>query len=484
MPKGNKEKVENQIAFARALLKMRTYDPKNSASRQNRTFSLYTKENIIQWLQNPSSGTNEKNLRNASIYMYLSSMHYRRLLSYYAGLYTGAYVIAPLNFNKTDVKDSFIKQYKKVSKALELMNLPTIMRTIALVALREGAFYGVLLSDNTSAFIQQINPDYCKITSICDGSFLYSVDMTKVATTLEFYPPEFTEMYTRYLETGEQWQEVPVDVCVCVKGDDSLIDLTIPPFASVMPSLYTLANMGSLQETASELRNYKMLAGKLPTDEKGNIQMDSSLVEQYYSHIANNLDEHVGLVLSPFKLESFGFENKSGTVDFDDFSNATSNFWSTAGTSGLLHGKENNTSGVTKLAIKNDETFVLPIIQQFERVINRYLKSAFSGSVKFKITILPITVFNKDEMLKFFKEGASFGIGKSYYAAALGIPQNDVAGLDYLEKEIIHFDELTPLKNSYTTGGSDAEAGRPASSESDISDAGEKTRDNDTNSNQ
>ncbi len=480
--KDSERTVEMPLWFAKSLMRQVTYNPQNATSKKSRSYSVYTKENIIKWLQSPTSTSNEKSLRDASNYMYISSMHYNRLLNYYAGLYTGAYVISPLGFSATDVKDNFVKQYKKVSKAIELMNIPAILREEILIALRDGAFYGVLLSDSNSAFIQAIDPEYCRITSICDGSFLYKVDMTKISSKLEFYPVEFTRMYNEYLRTGDQWQEVPVEISVCIKADSSLVDWTIPPFAAVMPSLYTIANAESLQETATELKNYKMLSGKVPTDDKGSPLMSDDVVRKYYSHIANALGENVGLALSPFDFTTFSFENKPGVAEVDDLSNAVANFWSTAGTSGLLHGRENDTSGVTKLAIKNDETYILGMVQQFERVINRYLKTGFSGSSKFKISILPITVFNKEEYLKYYKEAASFGIGKSHYAAALGIPQCDLAGLTFLENQLIPFDELTPLKSSYTTT-SDESAGRPKSGETELDDAGAETRDNDTNAN-
>ena len=254
--------MEIPVEFARELLKQAIYNPKVSTSKKPYTYSLYTKENIVNWLQAPSSSSNEKSLRDASNYMYLSSMHYNRLLNYYAGLYVGAYVITPLGFNSSDVKDNFDKQYRKVAKALELMNIPQLLRSELLIALRDGAFYGILVSDNNTAFVQKIDPDYCRITAICDGSFVYQVDMSKISSKLEFYPAEFTEMYSRYLATGNQWQEVPINISVCIKADDTLVDYTIPPFAAVMPSLYTIANTESLQETATELNNYKLLLGK------------------------------------------------------------------------------------------------------------------------------------------------------------------------------------------------------------------------------
>ena len=123
------------------------------------------------------------------------------------------------------------------------------------------------------------------------------------------------------------------------------------------------------------------------------------------------------------------------------------------------------------------------MVQQFERVINRYLKTGFSGSTKFKITMLPVTVFNKDEMLKQYKEAAAFGVGKSLYAATIGVSQSDMAGLDYIEKQFMPFDKLTPLKSSYNSGTTENDAGRPAEAEENLDAAGEATRENDTNQN-
>lgn len=472
--------IQMPASFARELMRQATYDPNKSGSKKNHSYPLKYKEDVLSWLQNPSSTTSEKSLRDASNYMYLSSMHYNRLLNYYAGLYTGAYVIAPLGFNQNDISSNFAKQYYRVKKSLELMNIPHIMRFVTLVALRDGAFYGVIVSDNNSSIILKIDPDYCRITAICDNSYLYEVDMTKISRNLEFYPQVFTDMYLKYVETGERWQEVPIDISVCIKADETIPDYSIPPFAGVIPSLYTIANEEALQETASELRNYKMLSGQIPLDEKGNQLIPDDIVKQYYAHIASALDDRVGLALSPFKLESISFENNASVSNLNTLSDAVANFWSTAGTSGLLHGRENDTSGVTQLAIKNDETYVIGIIQQFERVINRHLKTNFSGSQKFKISILPITVFNRGELIKYYKEAASFGIGKSYYAAAVGVPQIDIAGMDYIERNFIPFDNLTPLKNSYTTSG---DVGRPQEDLSELGDAGMETRDNDTNAN-
>ena len=64
----------------------------NGTSR-NPTFYLYTKDQITTFLQNPYS--NQKNLRNAAIYIYGASSHFRRLIQYFTGLTDLSYVLSP-----------------------------------------------------------------------------------------------------------------------------------------------------------------------------------------------------------------------------------------------------------------------------------------------------------------------------------------------------------------------------------------------------
>jgi len=475
-----------RIAFAKELARQMLFNPNQPTSSNNASFTKYSREQIMNWLQNPAA--NEKNLRNASVFMYLASSHYQRLLQYFSGLLMWRYVISPVKFGGAEEdkdKESFKRNYYKACNMLEVMNVPDMMRMSMLAALREGVFYGVRWFDKDSSFVQKINPDICKITYIQDGVFLYTVDMSKIKEEeLYKYPPVFADMLRASQAQGaSSWQEVPPDISICLKADSSIVHYSIPPFASVMPKLYKIADAEGRSDVADDQENYKMIAGKIPTDAEGNPKMQFTDAEQYYRMMAANVGSGVGLAITPFDLEAFSFD-KSGTANqMDKISQTVANFWQSAGTSALLHGVANNTAGVTKLAIKNDESYVFGIMLQAERLINRILKTELSGKHKFKISFLPITIFNIDEWTKLYKEAASFGIGKSYYMAAIGVPQYDIAGLNHIENAVLNLAEsLVPLKNSYNSGG-DAEAGRPESAATDLGDAGEVTRANDTNSN-
>ena len=81
------EEAKYAALFARELAKALIYDPTRSNTRTNRTFAgTYSQENLYSYLQSPTQ--NEKNLRNASEYMYNANTRYFRLIQYYAGIPT------------------------------------------------------------------------------------------------------------------------------------------------------------------------------------------------------------------------------------------------------------------------------------------------------------------------------------------------------------------------------------------------------------
>lgn len=479
------ERQKFAAAFAKAMAQQTIHDPDGKTSRRtSRTYTSYTRENIEGYLESPTSS--EKDLRNASIFLYQTHSRYRNLLHYYACVPRWYYTITPVNFNPERAKkDTYKKQYQKACNIIETMGLLKSMREAALVALREGAYYGVIWGGDGNSFIlQKLNPDYCQIVSITDGNvFQFAYDMSKIKKTdLEtYFPPQFTDMYKAYQNGGSQYQVVPPEIGFCIKGDSSIPEYSIPPFSAVLPSLYSIKNIEDLTETATELSNYKLIAGVLPVDSEGVPLIDYPTAMQYYAHIAGNVGDRVGVAISPFELKSYDFEQSGTTAQIDNVARANENFFASAGTSALLHGATNSTSGVTKLAIKVDEAFAFEIMYQCGAAINRFLKT-LSGTIKFKVNFLPVSIFNETEMVEQYKNAMNYGMGKLQYAACIGIQQTDLLGQAFVENEILGFDSMfTPMQTASTRSAEDKKAGRPTSD--DVSEEGEETRDTTANDN-
>lgn len=481
--------IEARLAFAKAFAKAMStqviHDPDGKTSRRtSRTYTSLTRENVDTYLNAPSA--NEKQLRTASVQLYQTHSRYRNLLHYYACVPRWYYTITPLAFNPDKAKkDTFKKQYQKACNLIESMGIVRTMRDVALVALREGAYYGCIWGGDGNSFIlQKLNPDFCQIVSITDGNvfqFAYDMSQVKEADLATYYPPQFSEMYRAYQSGGSKYQVVPPEVSFCIKGDTSIIDYSIPPFSAVMPSLFSIKNVEELTETATELSNYKLLAGKLPLDDDGIPLIDYPTAMQYYAHIAGNVGDRVGVAISPFDLKAYDFEQSGTTAQIDNVARANENFFASAGTSALLHGATNSTSGVTKLAIKVDESFSFEIMNQCGAAINRYLKT-LAGNIKFKLNFLPVSIFNEVEMIDQYKSAMNFGMGKLQYAACIGMAQADLLGQAFIENEILEIDKMfTPMQTASTRSSDDGNAGRPQ--EEDVSDEGEETRDTTANDN-
>lgn len=480
-----KEAFDAVLNFAKQT-QMPIWNVNDQSTKQTVTYTRYTKEQILQYMQNPTS--NEANLRNASIYMWDASSQYRRLITYYAMLPRWDYILTPMNFDKATVKaDAFRKQYLKVQQKVELMNLRHELEKSAKVAYRDGVIYGAIWQNKTSFYVQRINPDYCTLTSIVDGTWVYSVDMSKIKESqLNLYPPEFTTMYNTYKSTGIKYQEVPLDICWCLKADETTPTYSIPPWASTLPMLYDIETYKALQETATKIANYKLLGMQIPLNNDGTPKIDWNLAEQYYQQVCRVLPPYVGAFLTPMETKGYEFEKSGNTSDVDTVSRAEEQYWFNTGTSALLHGSNtSNTAGALKLSIKSDEQIVLSFMNQAERLVNRILKN-ISGTLKFQLRFLPITWYNQDEQVAYYKEASTLGIpgARSAYAAAIDIHQADLAGLAFLENEMLDAESWSPLTSGYTSGGTDDNSGgRPAVDDTKLDAEGEKTRSSGANDN-
>lgn len=486
----DKARVEFEKALAIARSFARTaktpiWNTDDISTRPNPTYTRYTKEEILRYMQAPSA--NEKALRDASIYMYDISTQYKRLIQYYALLMKWAYVVSPLEFDRQHVKEAnFRKQYLKVMSMLENMNLQHELEKAMTIVLRDGILYGAVWSTNMSFYIQRINPDYCALTSINDGTWMYSVDMSRIRENrLNLYPPEFTRMYNAYKATGQKWQEVPANISFCMKADETTGAYSIPPWCSALPMLYDIETYKALQETAEEIANYKLLAMRIQLNSDGTPTVDWELAKQYYQHLCNALPPYIGAVISPMEITDYKFERSTGTSDVDTVSRASQQFWQDSGTSSLLFGDSTNaTAGGLKLSIKADEQMMHGYMVQAERLINRILKN-MSGTIKFRIQFLPMTIFNQDDQIQFYRDAATLGVpgSKAAYAACLYMRQAALPGLDYVERTVMGSDDWFPLVSGYTIGNPYDDGGRPAMDDEDLSAGGERTRGADSNGN-
>lgn len=130
-----KTNVDGMIGISQrfaVLNRLITRDLNNNTSAP--TFSLYSKDNITEYLTNPY--TYEKQLRKAVTYIYGASSHFRRLIQYFTGLSDFAYVVSPYRIDPKSVNvKSVNRNYRKVLNAMSAMNVrsqfPKFLRSVS-----------------------------------------------------------------------------------------------------------------------------------------------------------------------------------------------------------------------------------------------------------------------------------------------------------------------------------------------------------------
>lgn len=479
--------MEGMIGISQrfALLnKLITRDLNNNTSTP--TFSLYSKDNITEYLKNPY--TYQQQLRRAVTYIYGASSHFRRLIQYFTGLSDLAYIVSPYRIDpKTVNPKSISRNYRKVLNAMSAMNVKTQFPKILTVCLREDTFYGTMWVTNDSITIQQLPPDYCGISTIEGNVLNVTFDFSYFdghAQYLDYYPTEFQNKYKIYQNDRRmKWQELDSPTSFAVKCNNDILDYTLPPFAGILREVYDLEDYKQLKLTKTTLENYAMLVMTIGLNDDGEWQIDLDKAKEFWRNLDSVLPEEIGSVLTPMPISKISFE-KSNTADTNTIAEAEQNLFSAAGVSSLLFNNEKASGNALALSIKADQAITYGIVKSIEDVVNRYIQAQSYGK-NFKVTFLDCSPFNRKELADSYLKACQYGIPMiSYYAASQGLSQSELDCMSFLENDVLGLTTMfKPLQSSATQStssneskGATDEGGAPEKEIEDLSESGEQHR--------
>lgn len=440
------------------------------------TFQLYNKDDIAKYIANPYRYA--KQLRDAVIYMYGASSHFRRLIQYFTALSDLSYVVSPYRIDTSVAKPKSIsRNYHKVLNLLSAMDIKNQFPKILTVCLREDTFYGTMHITSDSITIQQLPSDYCEIASIegnvCNVSFNFSYfDMNP--QYLPFYPPEFTTKYNVYLSNRmSQWQELDSPTSFAIKCNTDILNYAMPPFIGILREIYGVEDTKQLMMTKEELENYALLIMKLGINDDGDWEMDLDKAKEFYHNLDSVLPDQVGSVLSPMPIDKISFERTHNTDD-NAVADAEEALFTAAGVSSLLFNNPKASSNSLLLSIKADQAITFGIVKSIEQMVNRFIWSYGYGK-NFHVTFLDVSPFNRKEAGDAYLKACTYGIPMiSYYAASQGLQQADMDSMNFLEQDVLNLtDRFKPLHSSATQSG---DAGAPTKGLGEISDNGEIAR--------
>lgn len=470
---------------AMATLKIRDFIKETN---KNSIFKVYSKEDISRFLQNPAK--NEKQIRKISQFLYNNSPHYKRLINYFANMHLLRYTLKPtkIDSDKIDINE-FKRDYFKMSNIIDNMNIQHEFRKIFNVCFKEDVFYGYEYFSENSYFIQQLDSDYCQISSIEDGVYNFSFDFSYFDSRqykLNTYPKEFKLKYNKYKKNivNMKWQELDSDKTICIKINEDF-DYPLPPFIGVFEEIYDIQDYKALKKSKKEIDNYQLLAMKIPIKNEGvnEFLLDLDIAAEFFNKASQTLPDNVGLLLTPMDVEPMKFEqdkiNNDTVIETEDL------FWSSAGVNGNLFNSKGNSGSVVNLSTKTDEAMVFSLTRQMERWINRKIKF-IESKFSYKFQFLDMTINNEKDKIDEYLKLAQYGVPvKSELAQAKNLTISDMSTMNWVENEVFNIGESwKPLSSSYTQSGDNGDKnGRPQKSDAEIDNAGEQTREIDANLN-
>lgn len=464
-------------------------------SSKTQSYTVYSKDNLRTYLQNPSTEANQKNLRNLSEFLYTVSHVYRRLVLNKANQFDAkSYIVYPKLNDNGDVEESSYQNYIKTSNYVQGMHLDTQVRKCLIKAWLDDAVYGFCYGEpeNDNFFIHILNPDYCKISSVdyysgkINFAFNFSFFDGSNSFYLDVYDPIFNKMYNSYKSDSKlRWQELPPEKTFCLKINEENLDYPIPPFSGMFNSLIDLVDLSQIQAVKDELSAYKLIYGIIPTisgsKEVDDFAIDLELANQFYQKLQGIVPDGISLGLTPFALDSIDF-NQNAAEDTNIVNKAYQNLIEAEGDIVLNSNKITNSESF-KRAMMVESATAMSVVHQFNTFVNFYIKNNL-GIEDVIVEFSDVSKYFKDDKIDQLLKLGGYGVPiKNQLISLLGISPAQARSLEYLEDKIglAKTKWISPLVSSNVQSGNidngDGSDGRPKKDDSEIGSDGVATRD-------
>lgn len=465
----------------------------NLENNTTKTWTIFSKDSLRSYLQNPYAASSQESLRNLSKFLYTLSFPLRRMVHYFASLPDfGAYKIN-LDFSLTEDNDeeSLLQDYENACRYVRKANLIINMFKMLCIAWREGiAYFQPYQDDDGTLLLLPLDSKYCKVASVGYNN-LYHVafDFTFFNGTNSFYldvwDPEYKKKFNIYQkDTSQRWQEL--DTARAFKIDIADPDLLISPFASLFEPIIDLIDLQSLTAIKDSLEIYKLLVMRIPllnSQNPDDMALSLELAKKFYNKAVEDLPEEIGLILSPMEVDSISFD-KNATSDTNAIADSYENLMEETGISQVFSSSRLSGASSVKMSMLTDALFATKgIMQQVEAFINERLQMEYPNTAAY-IKFIDVTTYTRDERINQIEKAASLGLPvKQEYMVLLGYDPLETMANDWLETKLgmsvnkfIH-----PLVSTHTQTGNASAGGAPKKDDTELSPEGEETRDQEKN---
>lgn len=484
------EQLENMKQYAKAvddILKL-----VDLTSSTTKTWTVFSKDNLRSYLQNPYSSSSQNSLRNLSKFLYTLSFPLRRIINYFASLPDFSAYKVNLDFSLVEENNekTLLKDYEDACKLVRRMNLEINMFKLLVIAWREGIVYFQPYQDKDGTMLlMPLDSQYCKVGSIGYNNLLhvafdFSFFNGQNSFYLDIWDPEYKKKYDSYQKDSSlRWQEL--DTARAFKIDLSDIDLIVSPFASLFEALIDLVDLQALMNVKDSLDIYKLIVMKIPmlnSKSPDDLALNLTTAMKFYKKALETLPEEIGLILSPgMDVDSVSFD-KNATTDTNAISDAYQNVMEETGISQIFDSSRLTGSTSVKMSMLSDAMMATKgIMKQIEAFVNERIQMEYPNSMAY-IKFIEVTTYTRDDRITQVEKAANAGMPvKLEYMTLLGYDPLESMASDWLETKLgLAVDKfIHPLVSSHTQSSISDTGGAPTAEESgkSLTDDGENSRD-------
>lgn len=382
---------------------------------------------------------------------------YASVIDYLSNMFTWDYVYWPRQI-KDSAKGDYQETYDLISEIVDGLAIETTYPSVLTNLFINGAVFLYTVKTTSSKTLTTLSfpVKYCRAYAKSQfGTYMYQFDFsyfdnlglskTELEQVWAMYPAEFRAQYEAYRgDSNLRWQLVNPKF----SGAILLNDIGFPTKLNILSSIIQYQDYLDNELARNEQQLDKIIAHKMPTwEDKLVVGIDemSALHESMAGVLAKN--EHVRLMTTFGDLEVLSI-GEDQSKENKTLANAYSAIFDNAGENNALFSGDKGESLLYSL--KRDESVVWKYVQQLTSIYN----IAINNSYNFKgyqcdLSILPITYYNRSEMMNIYKEGATLGVSKIEYIVSTGTKQVDI-GSKYELENYLKLDKLKPLSTSYT----------------------------------
>ena len=486
------EKLENMKQYAKAVDDiLRLVDLTSSTTK---TWTVFSKDNLRSYLQNPYSSGSQNSLRNLAKFLYTLSFPLRRIINYFASLPDFSAYKVNLDFSLVEENDeeALLQDYEDACRFIRKMNLEMNMFKLLVIAWREGiVYFQPYQDDDGTMLLMPLDSQYCKISSVGYNNLLhvaydFSFFNGQNAFYLDVWDPEYKKKFNAYsTDSSLRWQEL--DTARAFKIDLSDIDLVLSPFASLFEALIDLVDLQALMNVKDSLDIYKLLVMKIPMlDSKSpdDLALSLTMAMKFYQKALEVLPPEIGAILSPgMDVDSVSFD-KNATSDTNAIADSYQNVVEQTGISQIFDSSRLTGASSVKMSMLADALMATKgVLTQVASFVNERIQMEYPNSVAY-IKFIEVTTYTKEDRINKVKDAAALGLPvKQEYMTLLGYDALEAMSSDWLETKLgLAVDKFVhPLVSSYIQSGTSDTGGAPEKDSGDLSDEGAETKDAEKN---